>query len=67
MENRIGKLPDYHLRPQNVDFNPIWFLIQGTIKKILYLRYVSKTEWSDRFHDIYKLCIAHPGNSPLNY
>mgnify|MGYP000539465436 FL=1 len=50
-----------NLRPQPVDFNIVWQTIRGTINKILCLSYVSKDEWGDRFHDIYKLCIAHPG------
>ncbi|XP_046919224.2 cullin 2 [Dermatophagoides farinae] len=49
-----------NLRPQPVDFNAVWQTIRGTINKILCLNYVSKDEWGDRFHDIYKLCIAHP-------
>lgn len=51
----------FSLRPCPIDFNEIWTPIQRTVIKILNLEFVSKDEWGDRFHDIYKLCVAHPG------
>ncbi|KPM06994.1 cullin-2-like protein [Sarcoptes scabiei] len=50
----------FSLRPCPIDFNEIWTPIQRTVIKILNLEFVSKDEWGDRFHDIYKLCVAHP-------
>ena len=49
------------LRPQNVDFEQMWNQIRGTANKVIQLAHVPKPEWNDRFHDVYKLCVAFPG------
>ena len=52
---------EHSLRPQYVDFNKTWAPIRDTINKVIKLDHVSKREWNDRFHDVYKLCVAQPG------
>lgn len=49
------------LRPQTVDFDVMWEQIRGTAHKVIKLDHVPKPEWNDRFHDVYKLCVAFPG------
>lgn len=49
------------LRPQTVDFDVMWDQIRNTAHKVIQLGHVPKCEWNDRFHDVYKLCVAFPG------
>lgn len=48
------------LRPQTVDFDVMWDQIRNTAHKVIQLGHVPKCEWNDRFHDVYKLCVAFP-------
>lgn len=53
------------LRPQTVDFDQTWNQISDTANKVIMLAPVPKPEWNDRFHDVYKLCVAFPGLANL--
>lgn len=50
------------LKPQYVDFGKTWGSIRDTINKVIKMDPVSRSEWNDRFHDVYKLCVAQPGD-----
>lgn len=48
------------LRPQTVNFDDMWLQIKETASKVIQLEKVPKYEWNERFHDVYKLCVAFP-------
>lgn len=48
------------LRPGKVDFGRTWAGLSSTITAVLTLKPVPRTEWNDRFADVYSLCVAHP-------
>ncbi|RWS10417.1 cullin-2-like protein [Dinothrombium tinctorium] len=48
------------LKPENVDFNEIWSRLRSTIDSVIVLSKVERKEWSERFSDVYKLCVAFP-------
>ena len=51
------------LKPKHVDFEPFWSRIRSTVEKVIVLEPVPRAEWSERFPDLYSLCVAFPGNS----
>lgn len=48
------------LKPRVVDFNETWNKLLTTIKAVVMLDHVERATWSDRFSDIYALCVAYP-------
>ncbi|XP_017775515.1 PREDICTED: cullin-2 [Nicrophorus vespilloides] len=48
------------LKPRQVDFNAVWGSLQETVKSVITLGHVPRQIWSDRFSDVYSLCVAHP-------
>lgn len=50
------------LKPKHIDFEPSWSRIRSTVEKVIILEPVPRSEWSERFPDLYSLCIAFPGN-----
>lgn len=49
------------LKPKHVDFEPTWNQIRATVEKVIVLQHVHRSEWNDRFPDLYQLCVAFPG------
>jgi cullin 2 len=49
------------LKPKHVDFEPTWNRIRETVQKVIVLQKVKRSEWNDRFPDLYQLCVAFPG------
>lgn len=48
------------LKPRRVNFTEKWQELKETIKEVITLVHVKKDIWSNRFSDIYSLCVAHP-------
>ena len=54
--------PEMSLKPKHVEFEPTWNQIRSTVEKVIVLQHVPRSEWNDRFPDLYQLCVAFPGN-----
>lgn len=52
------------LRPVEVDFNESWGRLRNTLESVILLNNVNKAEWSERFSDVYKMCVAKPTPYP---
>uniref|UniRef100_A0A2M4AJL6 Cullin-2 n=1 Tax=Anopheles triannulatus TaxID=58253 RepID=A0A2M4AJL6_9DIPT len=48
------------LKPRNINFDLVWDELRDTVLKVLTLQHVNRTVWSNRFGDVYVLCVAHP-------
>lgn len=48
------------LKPERVDFMSTWTRLKKTCEEVIRVEKVDKREWSDRFSDVYKLCVAFP-------
>ncbi|XP_014262650.1 cullin-2 [Cimex lectularius] len=48
------------LKPKRVDFQETWTILQETVKGVITLGNVPHSTWSDRFSDVYSLCVAYP-------
>lgn len=48
------------LKPERVDFPSTWSRLRKTCEEVIRVEKVDKREWSDRFSDVYKLCVAFP-------
>lgn len=48
------------LRPKNIDFDETWNMLKQTVDGVITLAHVPRTVWSDRFTDVYALCVAFP-------
>ncbi|CAG0891452.1 unnamed protein product [Cyprideis torosa] len=48
------------LRPRRVDFQAVWDELKETVDGVITLSDVPKKIWSDRFTDVYTLCVATP-------
>ena len=48
------------LKPERVDFPSTWSRLKKTCAEVIRVERVDKREWSERFSDVYKLCVAFP-------
>jgi len=48
------------LRPRQVDFETVWSGLRDTLSGVITLGTVPRDVWSDRFADVYALCVAYP-------
>ena len=48
------------LRPKRVDFVAAWGVLKETVQDVVTLANIPRSVWSDRFEDVYKLCVAYP-------
>jgi len=48
------------LSPRTVEFDVMWTPLLGTVKKVVVGESVPRDSWSDRFLDVYQLCVSHP-------
>ncbi|XP_041365909.1 cullin-2-like [Gigantopelta aegis] len=48
------------LKPRRVDFNSTWATLLETVKGVITCGRVPRATWTDRFHDVYQLCVACP-------
>lgn len=48
------------LKPRNVDFDATWGPLRETVRGVVTLQAVPRAVWSDRFTDVYSLCVAQP-------
>ncbi|XP_054166315.1 cullin-2-like isoform X2 [Oppia nitens] len=48
------------LKPKHVEFESTWSQIRSTVEKVIVLKHVQRSEWNDRFPDLYQLCVAFP-------
>lgn len=48
------------LRPRQVDFDVVWSGLRDTLSGVITLGQVPRDVWSDRFADVYSLCVAYP-------
>jgi len=46
------------LRPTQIDFNEIWATIKDTLERVLKLKKVTRSEWNERFSDVYAICAS---------
>ncbi|GFY78728.1 cullin-2 [Trichonephila inaurata madagascariensis] len=48
------------LRPKNIDFDYTWKILKQTVEEVITLGHIPRNVWSDRFTDVYTLCVAFP-------
>lgn len=48
------------LKPKRVNFDETWQELRQTVKEVITLGNVKRNIWSDRFSDVYSLCVAFP-------
>ncbi|XP_055644695.1 cullin-2 isoform X2 [Toxorhynchites rutilus septentrionalis] len=48
------------LKPKRIDFDQTWSELKDTVKEVITLGSVRRDVWSNRFVDIYSICVAHP-------
>ncbi|XP_067649383.1 cullin-2-like [Haliotis asinina] len=48
------------LKPRRVDFPATWTVLLDTVKGVVTCGRVARATWTDRFHDVYQLCVAFP-------
>jgi len=47
------------LHPSQVDFDETWLRIKNTLKSLITLSVVARTEWNERFSDVYSICVSN--------
>ena len=47
------------LRPVKVDFDSAWLKIKGTLQCVITLSKVTRSEWNERFSDVYAVCVSN--------
>ena len=48
------------LRPEKVDFDLTWSRLRNTLESVIKVQKVTRNEWTERFSDVYKICVAFP-------
>lgn len=48
------------LRPERVDFELTWDRLKTTLESVIKVQTVTRNEWTERFSDVYKMCVAVP-------
>jgi cullin 2 len=48
------------LRPERIDFEQTWDRLKTTLESVIKVRTVTRNEWTERFTDVYKMCVAVP-------
>lgn len=48
------------LRPERIDFDHTWSRLRQTLESVIKVRRVTRNEWTERFTDVYKMCVAIP-------
>lgn len=48
------------LKPEEIDFDNEWFHLKQTIDKVINIKEIDRREWTERFSNIYRICVATP-------
>uniref|UniRef100_A0A182J4T9 Cullin-2 n=1 Tax=Anopheles atroparvus TaxID=41427 RepID=A0A182J4T9_ANOAO len=48
------------LKPRRIVFDEVWNVLRESLQQVITLQRVKRDVWSDRFVDVYAICVAHP-------
>ncbi|XP_035900957.1 cullin-2 [Anopheles stephensi] len=48
------------LKPRRIVFEEVWTDLRETVQQVITLQGIKRDVWSNRFVDVYEICVAHP-------